>query len=231
MKQNEIYGQLIILESAPDSKKSNDLIAVSCSCGIKKFVRKRSLTAKHKPTQSCGCLNRIACGNASKLVNTKHGQSGKNGSKLYRVWAAMLGRCRTANDQSYPNYGGRGITVTEAWNDFTVFQKWAIKAGYVTGLSIERKDVYMDYSPQNCTWIPVSDQSYNKTNTLYLTCFGETKSVALWIKDERCCVKNWNTLKQRLNLGWGDERAITMPVRRQDNGIDRDKICVRSGAV
>lgn len=50
-------------------------------------------------------------------------------------------------------------------------------------------------------------------NRLYLTAFGETKSLTDWTRDPRCPVKKVSTLSARVNVhGMGDQEAIELPV-------------------
>ena len=42
------------------------------------------------------------------------------------------------------------------------FRTWALAHGYADNLTIERKDVNMDYCPSNCCWIPKSEQVRNQ---------------------------------------------------------------------
>ncbi len=75
----------------------------------------------------------------------------------------MLRRCNNPKSISYPNYGGRGITVCKVWRkNFLVFYKWAIKNGYADNLEIDRKDVNGNYTPYNCRFITHYENSLNK---------------------------------------------------------------------
>jgi hypothetical protein len=68
----------------------------------------------------------------------------------------MKDRCYRAKNQDYPNYGGRGIKVCEAWRtSFDTFQEWAFAAGYTEGqgLQLDRWDADLDYCPENCHWL------------------------------------------------------------------------------
>ena len=77
----------------------------------------------------------------------------------------MITRCYNQNEKSYKYYGGRGITVCDEWkNDFKKFHDWAMANGYQDDLTIERIDVNGDYCPENCTWIPFSEQNRNKND-------------------------------------------------------------------
>ena len=80
-----------------------------CECGTEVFVAPLSL--KSSGTRSCGCLRRD--------VLSKHGGFSKH--PLYKIWRAMIDRCTNPKADSYPNYGGRGITVCERWMDPWLF--------------------------------------------------------------------------------------------------------------
>ena len=75
-----------------------------------------------------------------KLIerSTTHNQRHTN---LYEVWKTMKQRCFNPNNQSYKNYGGRGIVVCDEWKtNFTSFYKWSMENGYKKGLTIDRID-------------------------------------------------------------------------------------------
>lgn len=75
----------------------------------------------------------------------------------------MKTRCYNKNHRSFPNYGGRGITVCAEWlHDFTAFQKWSMAHGYADDLSIDRIDNDRGYSPDNCRWATDDEQRHNK---------------------------------------------------------------------
>lgn len=86
--------------------------------------------------------------------------------RLYKTWSDMLIRCYNPNFKQYHNYGGRGISVCDQWRKrYFIFKDWAINNGYQEDLTIERKQVNGNYEPDNCTWIPLSEQGKNRTNT------------------------------------------------------------------
>jgi hypothetical protein len=76
----------------------------------------------------------------------------------------MRRRCHNPKDKDWRYYGGRGITVCDEWrHDFTAFRNWAIKNGIRRGLTMERKDNDKGYAPENCRWVPQSEQSINRS--------------------------------------------------------------------
>lgn len=92
----------------------------------------------------------------------KHGgcPNGK-ASKLWNVWYSMINRCRNPKNQGFKYYGGKGITVCEQWNDFSVFREWMSANGYQPGLSIDRRDTSLGYQPDNCHLIPTAENCAN----------------------------------------------------------------------
>jgi hypothetical protein len=75
----------------------------------------------------------------------------------------MLARCHTPSNTSYPNYGGRGITVCKEWrDDFVSFYSWAINNGYSPALSLDRINNDDSYEPDNCRYTTLTIQSTNQ---------------------------------------------------------------------
>jgi hypothetical protein len=89
-------------------------------------------------------------------------------TSVYKIWGAMLRRCRTAKDTRYSQYGGRGIKVCERWQKFENFIS-DMGAFPGKGYSIERIDVNGDYEPSNCKWWPMARQGENTRKTIRFT--------------------------------------------------------------
>ena len=131
-----------------------------CDCGTKRIVRGSYLKSGH--SKSCGCVG----AKETKIRETTHGMTQ---TPLHKIWLGMKNRCYNKNTVSYRSYGERGIKVCERWlNSFETFYA-DMSPNYKLGLTIERKDVSKDYSPENCCWIPKSEQSRNRTNTIWVT--------------------------------------------------------------
>lgn len=116
--------------------------------------------------------------------NTYGKTHGLSKTPLYKIWLNMKSRCYCKSATRYERYGGRGITVCDEWlKDFLCFYDWAMVNGYKNGLSIERININDGYSPQNCKWIPKSEQAKNTCRTHLITHNGKTQCVEDWCKE------------------------------------------------
>ncbi len=149
----EKFGRLEAIEVAYRTAYGKIMWRCKCECGNEKIVQGGHL--RSGSIKSCGCLLR----ETSKSNNLIHGESK---TKLYRRWKGMRERCRDINHKSYKDYGGRGITVCDEWNDeFIAFKNWAIENGFREDLELDRIDVDGNYEPSNCRWITHREQMYN----------------------------------------------------------------------
>ena len=97
---------------------------------------------------------------------TTHGLSRH---RLYYVLKDMIARCYDKTHHKYHNYGARGIDICDEWLDhetgITNFYNWSIKHGYKEGLQLDRFDNELGYSPDNCRWVTVAKNNFNRRNT------------------------------------------------------------------
>lgn len=195
------FGKLSVIERAEDyvSPRGYRGVAWKCRCDCGKDVVIRGCNLRNGKSLSCGC-NRIE--HPNRLT---HGQKG---TRLYAIWKSMKGRCYNKNNNSYRDYGGRGITVCDEWREnFENFRDWAITHGYAETLSIDRIDNNCGYSPRNCRWVDWYTQANNTRHNHLVSHNGQTLTLSEWSKSTGV---PYHRLKDRINkLGWDIERALT----------------------
>jgi hypothetical protein len=170
------FGRLTVIEQVGRNKNGDMMYRCICNCNNVNEVITSSGHLKTGHTQSCGCLR------AANHYRT-HGEShGTNKTRLYNIWINMRSRCSNPNETGYENYGGRGITVCEDWNNYENFRDWAYNNGYTDDLTIDRIDVNGNYEPDNCQWATMLEQNNNRRSSLLITYFGETHSLKDWCR-------------------------------------------------
>jgi hypothetical protein len=130
----------------------------------------------------------------------------------------MRSRCYNPRNKKYKDYGGRGVSICEDWNNFLNFKKWAEANGFANNLTIDRIDNNGSYCQENCRWITQKEQMRNTRTNHFLTYNGVTKTMAEW--SEITGIK-YHTLKQRINkYGYSVERALTEPVAKHSECVN-----------
>lgn len=117
----------------------------------------------------------------------------------------MRQRCKNCKCRNYKNYGAKGITVCEEWDDPVVFAKWAYENGYDDSLTIDRIDVTKGYYPENCRWTTYKKQANNKSNNRRIRCGNEVHTLGEWSEITGISI---STIYARLKYGWTEEDAV-----------------------
>lgn len=189
------FGRLTVLRFAARVGTFNNWTC-ECDCGNVVVVRQIRLSIGH--TKSCGCL-------ISAMLIARNLSHGKRRTPEYKVWAGMKSRCARRGDKAYPNYGGRGITVCERWQNS--FENFLADMGPRPSPlhSIERNDVNGNYEPGNCRWIPMPEQASNTRKTIRITLRGVTRTLSQWCRELGIPV---TTACQRYHLGLTPEQVL-----------------------
>jgi hypothetical protein len=169
------YGMLTVVKRAENKslKDTNARWHCVCDCGNETISYGIDL-AKGKST-NCGCVRNANTGKRVKEMMTTHGMSK---TRYYRNWASMMNRCYRKENWNYPNYGGRGITVSEEWHKFENFVN---DMGLPEkGMTLDRIDNNKGYSKENCRWATRKTQAGNRRNGRKFTLNGMTLTLAEW---------------------------------------------------
>lgn len=185
----------------PDGKHSRWVCA--CDCGSDLIVLTQSL--RGGLTKSCGCLQRES---AAKLGRSKK-THGLSGTVEYSSWQDIKRRCYDPEDANYHNYGGRGISMCEAWRDDVV--QFVVDVGLrpKSGMTLDRIDTNGHYEPRNMRWASNSTQQRNRRDTVWLRMPAGWRVLAD-VADEFGI--HHSVLKGRLRGGWYLREALTKPV-------------------
>lgn len=180
------YGRLTVTGFVHKGKKWY----WECTCKCGNSIITQAYLVRNGHTSSCGCLQRERASEASLV----HGQTN---SRLYRIYNGMKNRCYNQKQQSYENYGGRGITICEEWlKSFTAFEEWSLSHGYADDLSIDRIDNNGDYSPKNCRWVTRTEQNENTRRNHLVTIGDRTQPLSAWVRERGL---NYHTVSFRIH--------------------------------
>lgn len=200
----EVIGVPFSIRTAPIGKKC--AVAV-CRCDCGKITCPATVALHKRHTQSCGCL----IGRSASIRELTHGHSvGGKKSPEYRAWVAMRARCLNPLNEFYRRYGGRGITISQRWESFENFlEDMGLRP--TSDHSLDRINNDGPYSKENCRWATFIEQQRNKSDSILISAFGETKSIMEWPDDPRCRVSH-SVLRNRVRLKWSPEDTITVPL-------------------
>ena len=170
------FGRLTVVQKVGTDKHGNLLWKCICSCDDHGTVITTSAHLMSGHTQSCGCYKR----DRSSEAHLKYDNPTDEYLAVH-LFGGMKQRCYNPNDTRFTTYGGRGIRICDEWlRNPQLFADWAKSNGYRKGLSIERIDNNGPYSPDNCRFIQLEEQSTNRTTARLITVCGITQSVSQW---------------------------------------------------
>lgn len=200
VKPGQRFGRLLTIKRAADAVTSRGikLKCFDCVCDCGNLVSVRAGCLNSGNTRSCGCFHKEEL----RKRLTRHGMTG---TRVFNAWLDMRKRCLDKSHSTYPNYGGRGITICDRWLTFENFL--ADMGTTPDGRTLERKEVNGNYEPTNCTWATHKEQMRNTRRTFHVTLKDRTQSLAAWCEEKKL---NYKTVIYRLRyLGWPAERALS----------------------
>ena len=184
------FGRLIATELVGKDHSKKPLWRCRCDCGNEPIFRGESLRSGH--TQSCGCYRA-----EQGIFSRSHGRAG---TRTYDIWCGLITRCTNPKHHSYPQYGGRGITMCEQWRQS--FDAFLADMGDVPSdaHSLDRINNAGNYEPSNCRWATRTEQNRNTRRTHMLEYQGENLPLAEWA--ERLDMSYYTLYSRIFELGW-----------------------------
>jgi hypothetical protein len=85
-----------------------------------------------------------------------------------------------ARARRHPDYVRKGIFVCAEWAEFPNFLESMGECP--PGLTLDRIDNRIGYSPDNCRWASRMTQANNRDINVFVTIKGETKTLAEWAR-------------------------------------------------
>ena len=126
----------------------------------------------------------------------------------YRVWAAMISRCRNPNDQSFNHYGARGIKVCSRWRESFVLFLADVGVRPSKSHSLDRENNDGNYDPKNARWVLRRVQAQNTRRNKKIEYKGEALAIA---EVARRIGLSRHTVRTRLNKGMTAKEAAETP--------------------
>lgn len=192
----ERFGRLLVIQKNGYNKHHQLYWLCECDCG--NFKNVLGCVLSRGDTNSCGCLAKESIAK----VNYRHGMAK---TPIYGLWHAMIQRCYDKNSHAYNRYGGRGINVCNKWQTFEGF--YEDMGEKPDGMSLERKDVNGDYTPENVIWANAKTQANNRRSNVVLEYNGKKQTMQQWCDELGLKI---GTVWARINnYGYSVEKALT----------------------
>jgi hypothetical protein len=140
-------------------------------------------------------------------------------TSFYNSWNAMKKRCTNSKYEYYHRYGGRGITYDSKWDEIEGFAEDMLDS-WEEGLTLDRENVDGNYCKENCRWITIKEQAYNRSTNRYIEINGITMTLTEWSEKSGIAI---TTILHRYNRGVRGSELIDKnerPVSAKQSGVE-----------
>lgn len=198
--KNKTYGELTI----NNTFYKNGKLYAHCTCSCGNTCEANVARMKIGKVRSCG-----------HLIGHNNSKHNMTNTRFYRIWVGLKTRCNPKSVKS-KNYGKRGITYCDRWEEFENFKKDMynsylehIKKYGEKNTTIDRIDVNGNYEPSNCRWATYKEQANNTRQNHNITYNGETHTLHEW---GNILGLSYDILRGRIEkLHWNIDRAFNTP--------------------
>ena len=194
------FGSRTVVEELKERKNGYIIYKVVCDCGDSVNLNGSYLRSRNRPCKSCSA--KLNTKKGKDHYSYKHGGASrtKGRDRIYSVWVAMRQRCNDVNDQQYNDYGGRGIKVSEEWNDFAVFLK--DMGERPEGMQLDRINNNKGYCKENCRWTDIKTQANNRRTTRHHDIGGKIIKHTDLLQVLNISRDKFRHLEENLGLDW-----------------------------
>lgn len=136
----------------------------------------------------------------------------------YAVWIQIKQRCLNPRCRAFKNYGGRGLTICERWENS--FANFLADMGErpTDKHSIDRTDNARGYSPDNCRWATKLEQTNNTRANVTVLFQGASMTFAEAYRKSGTDIGQ-ATASARFSKGWTVEDALFSPLHLEKRRV------------
>ena len=200
-----VCARLTVLRRAGRDDRGGIVWRCRCECGVTTNVAGHLL--RRGQVKSCGCLRAEVGARQLRKFRTegRHGRLRHGDARAgqeapeWRLWHSIKRRCDPKSKKLFPNYAGRGIEMWKPWRDS--YERFLRDIGRRPSdqHTLDRRNNDGHYKPGNVRWATRKEQARNRSNSCYIKCGKERRTLAEW--SEITGLKN-TTILARIRAGW-----------------------------
>ena len=170
----ETHGIYKIVDMGEKDRYGHYIYTAECTvCGYKIYGHYGKIKSRNKCEAKC--KHKDIFGNIVSHLPKNYNE------RLRNIYYDIAHRCYNINDVSYKWYGAKGIKLSDEWyNNYQAFESWSFNNGYADNLTIDRIDPTKDYSPDNCRWITLEENSRRAGKVNWITVDNLTLTGRQW---------------------------------------------------